>query len=119
MPTNSTFSISVGGVTVATDSVFRVIATVSVSPVTATVDATEPTLPLVVSATDSAGVAIAGPNVRWSKLSQNCPSCGTADSLASIDANGVVTRGGSGKTGSVLFGVGIAPMLATASVTVN
>lgn len=116
---NATFSVTVGGVKATSASAFRAIATLSVTPLTATVDAATPTVQLAVTATDSAGVAIASPTVRWAKINQSCGSCGTADTLATVSDAGLVTRGDSGKTGSIQVGVGIAPLLATASVTVN
>lgn len=117
--TNGAFAISVGGVTVATDSIFQVISSVSVSPPTFTLDSGTPLVQLMPTAKDAANSTVTNPSLPWIKLSQDCPSCGTVDSLVSIDATGKVTRGTSGKTGTVTIGVGIAPVLATATITVN
>lgn len=116
---NATFSVTVGGVTATSLTKFRAIATLSVVPQTATLDATTTSVQLTVAATDSEGVAIPSPSVSWVKLGQDCADCGTSLFLASLDANGLVTRSDSGKTGSMTVGAGVAPLLATASLTVN
>lgn len=125
---NGSFKIAVGGIEVATDSIFQVISTISVTPTAYTLSSGF--VQLTATATDSDGATILNPDagLRWVKLSQDCSNCGTVDSLASLDPNtpGKVVYGNAGndfqgnpKVGTVKIGVGIAPMLATASITVN
>lgn len=115
--TNGSFAISIDGVSRATDSIFRTIKTLSISPTSVTLSTESPTQSFQVTAWDSAGISIVNPTVPWALFNQNCPGCGTSTFVASIDQSGLLTRGSG--TGTVQVGVGIAPVRATASVTVN
>lgn len=115
---NSTFTVTIGGQSAATVTPFRVIATVSVTPVTGALTSGSPTATLTVTATDSAGVPVGTPTLAWRILSEVKTQGGTVDQLLSFDsATGLVTRGTA--TGSATIGIGLAPVLATASFTVN
>lgn len=110
----------VGGMSATTtleSTIFTTIASLSVNPAVATMGAGEDTIALAVTARDHFGNPVPSPVVPWSRLSQDCGGCGTSASVASIDENGTVTRGN--VTGSARFGVGIAPVLATASIEVE
>lgn len=115
---NATFSVTIGGQAAETATPFRVIATVSVTPATATLTSGSPEATLTVTATDSAGVAVVGPTLAWTMLGESKPGWSTGDPLLSFNqATGKVTRGTA--TGSATIGIGKAPVLATASLTVN
>ncbi|MBO9539149.1 IPT/TIG domain-containing protein [bacterium] len=118
--TNSAIAVTVSGVSAAStlgDSRFTTIATLSVSPRTATLAPGEHTLDLLLSAQDAFGNEVMSPVVPWGSLGQDCSACGTSDSVARIDASGRVTR--ANVTGVARFGAGIAPVLATVSIEVQ
>lgn len=115
---NSTFTLTVGGQTATSVTPFRVIATVSVTPVTGALTSGSPTAMLTVTATDSAGVPVDTPTLAWQMLGEFKPGWSTGDPVLSFNAaTGLVSRGTA--TGSATIGIGLAPVLATASFTVN
>lgn len=115
---NATFSVTVGNQSVFSTPAFQVIATVSVTPDTVTLDGSHPEETLTVAAKDTANFIVTNPVLTWAMLSQAKTSGGTVDELFAFDkSTGKLTRGTA--TGTAKLGIGLGATLATVSVTVN